>query len=197
MAKPNYFSTKVTPAKVASALGKLGKVLEEDMAEVEKELCEYGAEKALKKLTQETASQNGITIKPRRINGGFYSPSVGNYQLEAKGPMAERKARAIKYEYAGKKHTIHTKGYRYPLVKMLEYGTGVDGVSENGYVANMSGRNYGDTWPVLIPGVGWREIDGRSPIHFMRHGGQMMRLYLPSCAKKVFNANKLKRETGL
>lgn len=193
MAKKNYFGTKLTPKDVAMALGKFGKVLEEDLVDVEREVCEYGAEQAWKQLKENTDTQNGITIEARRTGeGGYYLKSVGSYQLVAKGPEVHNKWHGV----GGKKPaTFHS--YKYPLVKLLEYGTGINGTSANGYVANKGGRGV-DGWHYYDSANGkWVYTRGMAPIFFMRRGGQMMRIYLPSCAKKVFNANKVKREMGL
>ena len=196
MAEKNYFGTKLTPEHVAKALGKFGKVLEADFADVEREVCELGAEQAWKQLKENTDTQNGITIEVRKTGGGnYYLKSVGSYQLVAKGPKVKNQWHAL--EGGRKTKPKGFKVYDVPLVKVLEYGTGIRASSGPSYTGGKGNRGFGG-WDYYDEKTErWYHTNGRPGIHFMRDATQKMRIYLPSCAKKVFNANKVKREMGL
>lgn len=196
MAKGIYFGSKVKPLDIYYALGKFGTVVEEDVREVEREVCEYGARSANGALAKGASSTGGITIEARRnSSGGYGTASVPDYQLVAKGPKVTNKWHAL--EGGRKTKPRGFKAYDVPLVKILEYGTGIWATSGPGYTGNKGNRGLVG-WDYYDEEAGrWYHTNGRPGIHFMREATQKMRVYLPSCARRVFKASETKRKMGL
>lgn len=182
----NVYGTGKTAKDVAEALGKLRDVIDDEVMAVVDEVAAEGEKVAREKCP---ASQVAFGHKTYPSNGYLI-------QIEARGPKV--------YHKASEYHGVHKGAYSFPLVKLLEYGTGfygehdkVDNGANHRYVPNMSGMG----------GKGWYYQDrvtgetvfthGIYPRHFMFHGAQAMRERMPGVIKAHLDANKLKKEAGL
>lgn len=170
------YGTGVTPGHVAQALYNAPRAIKECSSRLSEALCEEGV-----KVAAEGCPASSIKFTTK-----FY-PSNGYWQIQADGPKVGDEG--------------HT--YSFPLVKLLEYGTGKYGAadtedngSRHGYTPNMGGKGE----------RGWyyTDADGNSvfthgvyPRHFMHRAAEAMRLELRHIEVGLIDAETLKREMGL
>ena len=181
------YKTKVTPGAVADKLRRLHPAIEEQAQEVVDEAVKVGL-----RVASENCPAPQIMFSAKQ----YESDKAGNYghavSIIAKGPKVHHAASRFSGTYS------------FPLVKLLEYGTGyygehdtVDNGTAHGYKPNMSGKG-GHGWFYKDRKTGGSVVThGIYPRHFMHKGAEAMRREINLSTRKRLFVAQLKKRSGL
>ncbi len=177
----NVYGTGKTAREVAEALGKLSGVIDDEVMAVVDEVAAEG-----EKVARDNCPSSRIAF------GHKAYPSNGYLiQIEAKGPRVRYPARVDGHETTGP--------YSFPLVKLLEYGSGLLGDAaygkEHRWKVNMGNRT--EAWSYMGEDGEWHTSEGHVSLGFMRSASEAIREKAPAVCREHLDANKLKKEAGL
>ncbi len=186
MANSRY-KTKVTPGEVARKLRNLSPAIESEAQAVVEEASATGL-----RVASENCPAPQVTFSTKQYESDVWKGHGKAVSIVARGPKVHHKAS----KYSGT--------YSVPLVKLLEYGTGiygerdtVDNGASHGYKPNMSGKGS-KGWYYRDRVTGERvATHGIYPRHFMHKGAEAMRSEIPLLTRKHLGITRLKKRSGL
>ncbi len=181
------YKTKVSPGDVAVKLRNLHPAIEGQAQEVVDEVVKVGL-----RVASEKCPAPQITFSVKQYESDTYHGHGNTVSIVAKGPKVHHTANRFSGTYS------------FPLVKLLEYGTGyygehddVDNGTAHGYKPNLSGKgSKGWYYTDRITGASVR-THGIYPRHFMHKGAEAMREGLSIATRKRLFVAQLKKRSGL